>query len=254
MPASAVTGEPDRPTIDLLGDRTICHSIGRSASPGGADGAVPARDVTGQLQSVDHVAYCLPWRRAESAAHAYEKVFDLRRLDADSFDEVGYRATGMRSIVLRSAAGFTVVLTEPVVPGSTGQTQRFVDAHAGPGVQHAALAYRDLVTAVKCLRDAGVDFLPIPALYYDQARQQLGDVPVPWSELQRLHILADADDRGVLFQLFTRPITDRGTFFFELIQRAGATGSGANNVRALFAAVEGTASGLSHPAVTPEEA
>jgi 4-hydroxymandelate synthase len=190
---------------------------------------------------VDHVAYCLPWGSAEPAAQAYEDVFGLRRIDTDSFDGIGDDGTGMRSIVLRSGLDFTVVLTEPLTPDGTGQTQRFVDAHAGPGVQHIALDFRDLIAAVKSLRLAGVEFLPIPADYYDRAAERLGDLPVSWSELRGLEILADADDQGLLFQIFTLPVTERGTFFFEFIQRAGATGFGANNVRALFAAVHATA-------------
>jgi 4-hydroxyphenylpyruvate dioxygenase len=202
-------------------------------------GPVPSHDKP-PIRVIDHVAYCLPWGSADTAAQLYEEVFGLRRVDADSFDVVGDEATGMRSIVLRSKPGFTVVLTEPVSPVSVGQTQRFVDAHAGPGVQHAALAYDDLLAAVESLRSAGVEFLPIPGVYYDQAQLRRPDLPVRWDTLRRLGILVDADDHGLLFQQFTRPLTSRGTFFVEVIQRSGATGFGANNIQALFAAVQAT--------------
>jgi 4-hydroxymandelate synthase len=234
-----VGGTSDRPRVDLFGDGTICHTVRPTALV-----PVPpvARDGP-QMRLVDHVGYCLPWGLADQAARIYQKVFGLQCLDADSFDAVGDEATGMRSVVLRSAAGFTVVLTEPVSQTSTGQTQRFVDAHAGPGVQHAALAYEELFTAVETLRSSGVEFLPIPGLYYDQAQQRSPNLPINWQELRRLEILVDADHDGLLYQLFTRPITGRGTFFFELIQRSGATGFGINNVRALFAAVQATMDG-----------
>lgn len=228
----SVTGSPQRPTVDLFGDRTIRHT---TVAP---DDTAPTREAGAGPQAVDHVAYCLPYGFADRAASAYQAVFGLDRLDKDSFEQVGPTATGMRSIAMRSSGGFTVVLTEPVSPNGTGQTQQFVDAHAGPGVQHAALAYPDLVAAVESLRVSGVDLLPAPAGYHDQARQRLEDTTIPWDTLRRLGILVDQDEDGLLFQIFTRPITDRDTFFFELIQRGGATGFGANNVRALFAAIE----------------
>jgi 4-hydroxymandelate synthase len=221
------------PTIDLFGDRTVCHSL-RPAKL--FPDPVPSR-AGPEIQGIDHVAYCLPWGFAETAARAYEAVLGLQRVDVGDAEKVGGDVAGMRSVVLRSAAGFTVVLTEPLSRASTGQTQRFVDAHVGPGVQHAAFAYDDLFTAVESLRGRGVHFLPIPDDYYVQARQRLAHLPIPWDVLRRLGILVDADDRGLLFQLFTLPLTAQGTFFAELIQRGGALGFGANNVRALFAAV-----------------
>ncbi|GGW85951.1 VOC family protein [Streptomyces galilaeus] len=232
-----VWGTPDTPRIDLFDDGTVCHSVRRAPSFCG-----PPAGESPQMRMIDHVGYCLPWGSADTVASAYEKVFGLQRADADSLNEVGNKATGMRSIVLRSALGFTVVLTEPASPASTGQTQRFLDAHAGPGVQHAAFGWGhdDLFAAVESLRSSGLEFLPVPDAYYAQAQQRLPEAPVPWETLRRLGILVDADDQGLLFQLFTRPITSHGTFFIELIQRSGAVGFGANNVRALFEAVQAT--------------
>jgi 4-hydroxyphenylpyruvate dioxygenase len=229
----AVTGPADRPTVDVLGDGTIRHTISAascSPSPSMLEEGVPT--------GIDHIAYCLPWGLIHQVADIYETVFTLNRIDADSFEGLGGPETGMRSIVLRSTGGFTVVLTEPAVRDGAGQTRRFVEAHGGPGVQHAALAYPDLIPAVESLSRNGVEFLPVPAGYYDEARRRLGDRPVPWPEVQRFSILADGDEHGLLYQLFTRPIANRGTFFLELIQRSGASGFGANNVRTLFAAVE----------------
>jgi len=229
-----VSGEGDCRRIDLTGDGTICHSVRQNRL------VSSQRETLGapRMQAVDHVTHCLSSGTAESVAKAYEEVFGLQRVDVGDLEQVGGDMTGMRSIVLRSPLGFTVVLTEPASPAGTGQTQRFIDAHAGPGVQHAAFAYDDLCAAVGALRSKGVNFLPAPGGYYEQSRERLSDVPLSWDALQRLDILVDADDDGLLFQLFTRPITDRGTFFIELIQRSGASGFGANNVRALFAAVD----------------
>jgi 4-hydroxymandelate synthase len=226
------------PLVDLLGDGTVCHTVrevGIAPRPGSVAG--PAG-----IRAVDHVAYCLPYGGIEPLARKYEQVFGLRRHDVGAAAEVGDGPDGMRSLVLRSGAGFTVVLTEPTSPGGAGQTQRFLDAHAGPGAQHVALAYADLVAAVRSLRARGVEFLPVPGGYFQAAQRRLQGVamPVSWDSLRRLEILVDAEGGGLLLQLFTRPVTDRGTFFFEFIQRLGADGFGTNNVRALFEAVRAT--------------
>ena len=224
------------PTVDLTGERTVCHSV-RRGGPRPAERRAATAGGSG-LRGIDHVAYCLPWGTAERAAHAYEEVFGLGRVDVGDSERVGGDDIGMHSIVLRSRLGFTVVLTEPTSEGGTGQTRRFIDAHAGPGVQHAAIACDDLVAIVETLRSRGAEFLTVPDRYFDDAQRRLCDQPVPWEALRRLEILVDRDEQGLLFQLFTRPLAGRPTFFFELIQRAGATGFGVNNVRALFAAVE----------------
>ena len=229
-----VTSEPNRCRIDVTGDGTICHSVRPSrlvSVPASTSGAV-------QMQSVDHVTCCLRAGTAGEVARAYEDVFGLHRMDIGDLEQVGGDAVGMRSMVLRSDEGLTVVLTEPTREGGSGQTQRFIDAHAGPGVQHAAIACDDICAAVETLRSMGVEFLRAPPRYYVQSQERLSDVSVPWEAIRRLDILVDADDDGLLFQLFTRPLGDRGTFFIELIQRSGASGFGANNVRALFAAVD----------------
>ena len=219
------------PRIDMTGDATIRHSLRPWPLVPVDDGpAAPA------MLAVDHVTHCVEHGTADRIAEAYVAVFGLERVELGDFECVGDLATGMRSAVLRSP-GLTVVLTEPLAPDGRGQTQRFVDAHAGPGVQHAAIACDDLCGAVEALRARGVRFLPAPREYYERSRERLADRPLAWDALQRLEILVDADDDGLLYQLFTTPIAERGTFFFELIQRSGASGFGANNVRALFSSV-----------------
>lgn len=230
----AVSGEGDYWRIDLTGDGTICHSVRPSGLVSGERETLGAPPMLG----VDHVTHCLRSGTSESVAKAYEEVFGLERVDIGDLERVGGEVTGMRSIVLRSPLDCTIVLTEPTSAAGSGQTQRFIDAHAGPGVQHAAFVYDDLCAAVDALQSKGVNFLPAPGEYYEQARERLSDAPLSWEALERLDILVDADEDGLLFQLFTRPITDRGTFFIELIQRSGSSGFGANNVRALFAAVD----------------
>lgn len=224
------------PRIEVLDDLAISHTLHRRLPR-----PTSTRDNGLEMQEVDHVTYCVPRGAAQAVAEAYDAVLGLGQVDIADFRDVGGVDVGMKSYVLRSP-GLKVVLTEPLIERSSGQTQMFLDAHAGPGLQHAAFSYPDLVSAVDRLRARGVDFLPVPVQYFDQAEVRLNDSTLSWEELRRLEILVDSDENGLLLQLFTRPIFDRPTLFFELIQRMGSTGFGGNNVRALFAAVQAAAS------------
>jgi 4-hydroxymandelate synthase len=218
--------------IDILGDETILHTVRpRKATRPSDVGVLPMR-------GVDHVTYCLPFGTMEHVARAYGHVFGLENVDVERGADVGDDDNGMRSRVLRSPAGFTVVLTEPMSATGWGQTQHFLRNHAGAGVQHAAVAYDDLIAAVQTLRSRGVPFLSVPQEHLEHSHQRLRDHALPWTGLRREGILVDADSAGLLFQLFTAPVTADSSFFFEVIQRAGATGFGAANIRGLFAALD----------------
>jgi len=238
-----VTEAEDGARLDLLNDETIRHSVHRLATRPPAS----QRRVDGLfMRGVDHVTYCLPQGALDRVAAIYRNVFGLVDLDVGAAAEVGDDVAGMRSAALRSSSGFTVVLTEPRSAAGSGQTQRFLRAHDGAGVQHVAVAYDDLGAAVPQLRSRGVQFLSVPPDHVGVPPSRLRDRFRQWESLRRDGILVDENEQGLLFQLFTEPITDRGTLFLELIQREGSTGFGARNVRALFAAVD--ASGNS-PAV-----
>jgi len=131
-------------------------------------------------------------------------------------------------------------LNEPAVGKKRSQIDEFLDFYGGPGAQHVALATSDIVTAVDTLRARGVEFLDTPGSYYtDPAlRARIGQVRVPIEELQRRGILVDRDEEGYLLQIFTKPVGDRPTVFFELIERHGSLGFGKGNFRALFEALE----------------
>jgi 4-hydroxymandelate synthase len=230
-------------TVDLLGDGTIVHTVRprpivslADAPPAGV-GPVPA-GVGPVIGDIDHVTYCVPFGTLESVARLYRDVFGLSHVANDDCSEVGEQINGMRSMVLRSALGFTVVLTSPASAASAGQTQHFLTAHRGAGVQHVAIACADLAATVRSLRSNGVRFLDVPEEHLERSYRRLHDRELPWDALRREQILVDAEHEGLLFQLFTHPIIEGSGFFFEFIQRAGATGFGAANVRALFAAVD----------------
>jgi 4-hydroxyphenylpyruvate dioxygenase len=131
-------------------------------------------------------------------------------------------------------------LNEPAVGKKRSQIDEFLDFYAGPGAQHVALATNDIVTAVDTLRARGVEFLDTPDSYYTDPhlRARIGEVRVPIEELQRRGILVDRDEDGYLLQIFTKPVGDRPTVFFEFIERHGSLGFGKGNFRALFEALE----------------
>jgi 4-hydroxyphenylpyruvate dioxygenase len=131
-------------------------------------------------------------------------------------------------------------LNEPAVGKKKSQIDEYLEFYGGPGPQHVALATNDILRTVDELSSRGVEFLPTPASYYEapELRARIGKVRVPIEELQRRGILVDRDEDGYLLQIFTRPVGDRPTVFFELIERHGSLGFGKGNFKALFEAIE----------------
>jgi 4-hydroxyphenylpyruvate dioxygenase len=131
-------------------------------------------------------------------------------------------------------------LNEPAVSKRKSQIDEYLEFYAGAGVQHIALATNDILDTVDRMTAAGVEFLATPDSYYEdpELRARIGEVRVPIDELQRRGILVDRDEDGYLLQLFTRPIGDRPTVFYELIERHGSLGFGKGNFKALFEAIE----------------
>jgi 4-hydroxyphenylpyruvate dioxygenase len=131
-------------------------------------------------------------------------------------------------------------LNEPAVGKKKSQIDEYLEFYGGPGCQHLALATGDILAAVDALRAEGVEFLSTPDAYYEdpELRSRIGKVRVPVEELHKRGILVDRDEDGYLLQIFTRPLGDRPTMFFELIERHGSLGFGAGNFRALFESIE----------------
>ena len=118
------------------------------------------------------------------------------------------------------------------------QIDEYLEFYGGPGFQHIALCTEDIVASVRAMRAAGVEFLGTPGSYYDTLGQWVGETRVPLGDLRELQILADRDEDGYLLQIFTQPVQDRPTVFFELIERHGSEGFGKGNFKALFEAIE----------------
>ncbi|MBP8950016.1 MAG: 4-hydroxyphenylpyruvate dioxygenase [Candidatus Promineofilum sp.] len=129
-------------------------------------------------------------------------------------------------------------INEPAEGKRKSQIQEYLDYYHGPGVQHIACATGDIIGTVRQLRDNGIEFLRVPAAYYDEMAARVGPIPQPVEALADLGILVDRDEEGYLLQIFTRPVGDRPTLFFEIIERRGSRGFGKGNFRALFEAIE----------------
>ncbi|MGI8830568.1 MAG: 4-hydroxyphenylpyruvate dioxygenase [Candidatus Limnocylindria bacterium] len=129
-------------------------------------------------------------------------------------------------------------INEPAAGKKKSQIQEFLDYYGTAGTQHIALSTEDIVGTVRVLRERGVEFLGMPHAYYESLPDRVGDVGVPMDTLEELGIEADRDEEGYLLQIFTRPVQDRPTFFFEIIERHGSRGFGVGNFKALFEAIE----------------
>jgi 4-hydroxyphenylpyruvate dioxygenase len=129
-------------------------------------------------------------------------------------------------------------INEPAAGKKKSQIDEYLEFYQGPGVQHMALATDDIIGTVTALRDRGVEFLSVPTSYYKELQQRVGKIDEPVDVLASLGILVDRDPDGYLLQIFTRPVQDRPTVFYEIIQRKGAKSFGKGNFRALFEAIE----------------
>jgi 4-hydroxyphenylpyruvate dioxygenase len=129
-------------------------------------------------------------------------------------------------------------INEPAEGKRKSQIDEYLEFYGGPGAQHIAVATRDIVGTVEALRERGVEFLRTPESYYDEVPARVGEIEESLEDLRRLGILVDRDDEGYLLQIFTKPVGDRPTMFFEVIERHGARGFGEGNFKALFEAIE----------------
>ena len=193
------------------------------------------------FQALDHVVGNVELGRMEEWVGFYQRVMGFTNMAEFIGDDIATDYSALMSKVVASGNHrVKFPLNEPAVAKRKSQIDEFLEFYRGPGAQHLALATSDILTAVDVLREEGVEFLATPDSYYtDPAlRARIGEVRVPISELRRRGILVDRDEDGYLLQIFTRPIGDRPTVFFELIERHGSLGFGKGNFKALFEAIE----------------
>jgi 4-hydroxyphenylpyruvate dioxygenase len=219
-------------------DRSQYH--GPSLAPGYVDSRLlptPVGPAVG-LKKLDHVVGNVEKGDLDRWVRFYEDVLGFRQLTHFGADQIATKFSALVSTVVWDGHDIVLPINEPADGLRKSQIQEYVEAYAGPGVQHIAMATDDIVTTVRALRDRGVRFMSVPSTYYADARNRLTGVDLPWADLERLNILVDRDEHGHLLQIFTETVTDRPTVFFEIIERRGATGFGEGNFKALFEAIE----------------
>jgi 4-hydroxyphenylpyruvate dioxygenase len=169
----------------------------------------------------------------------YERVLGFFNLVSFDDKDISTEYSALMSKVVSSGNGrIKFPLNEPAQGKRKSQIDEYLEFYGGPGVQHIAIATDDIVQTVTALRDRGVEFLRVPATYYDSVSDRVGRIDEDLGPLRDLGILVDRDDEGYLLQVFTKPVEDRPTLFYEIIQRKGAKSFGAGNFKALFEAIE----------------
>lgn len=195
------------------------------------------------FERIDHVVGNQPDLEMEPTAQWYEKMLDFHRYWSVDDSMIHTEYSALRSIVM---CDFDEIVKMPInepAPGKRkSQIQEYVDFYGGPGVQHIAMKTDDIIATIENMRKRGVEFLTIPDTYYENLRKGLAESPIEVKEdleiLQKNKILIDYDDQGYLLQIFTKPVEDRPTLFFEVIQRRNHNGFGAGNFKSLFESIE----------------
>jgi len=193
------------------------------------------------FQAVDHCVGNVELGRMDEWVEFYKRVMGFTNMAEFVGDDIATDYSALMSkVVADGTRRVKFPLNEPAVSKRKSQIDEYLEFYGGPGVQHIALATNDIIRTVDAMRAAGMEFLETPDSYYEdpELRERIGRVRVPVAELQKRHILVDRDEDGYLLQIFTKPLQDRPTVFFELIERHGSLGFGKGNFKALFEAIE----------------
>ncbi|MER6998513.1 4-hydroxyphenylpyruvate dioxygenase [Streptomyces sp. NPDC000410] len=191
------------------------------------------------FQAIDHCVGNVELGKMNEWVAFYNKVMGFTNMKEFVGDDIATEYSALMSkVVADGTLKVKFPINEPAIAKKKSQIDEYLEFYGGAGVQHIALATNDIVETVRTMRAAGVQFLDTPDSYYDTLGEWVGDTRVPVDTLRELKILADRDEDGYLLQIFTKPVQDRPTVFFELIERHGSMGFGKGNFKALFEAIE----------------
>ncbi|GAB1344974.1 4-hydroxyphenylpyruvate dioxygenase [Gemmatimonas sp.] len=191
------------------------------------------------LKYVDHCVGNVELGKMNHWVAYYADVLGFRNLITFDDSDISTEYSSLMSKVMANGNDkIKFPINEPASGKKKSQIEEYLDFYRGPGAQHLALATDDILSTVKALRDRGVEFLSVPTSYYDELQARVGTIDEPVEELATLGILVDRDPDGYLLQIFTKPVEDRPTLFYEIIQRKGATSFGKGNFKALFESIE----------------
>jgi 4-hydroxyphenylpyruvate dioxygenase len=191
------------------------------------------------LLYVDHCVGNVGWNQMNKWVKFYEDVMGFRNILTFDDNDISTEYSALMSKVMSNGNGYVKFpINEPAEGKKKSQVEEYLEFYNGEGVQHVALATADIVKTVRDLKSRGVEFLQVPTTYYDDLLDRVGKIDEDLGPLKELGILVDRDDEGYLLQLFSKPVQDRPTLFFEIIQRKGAKSFGKGNFKALFEAIE----------------
>jgi len=191
------------------------------------------------LLHIDHMVGNVGWNQMNQWVDFYARVMGFSLYQHFDDKDISTEYSALMSKVMSNGNGYVKFpINEPAQGKKKSQVEEYLDFYPGPGVQHIAMATHDILTTVNQLREQGVEFLRVPHTYYTELQDRVGKIDEPVDELESLGILVDRDNEGYMLQIFTRPVEDRPTLFFEIIQRKGSRSFGKGNFKALFEAIE----------------
>ncbi|MET6989342.1 4-hydroxyphenylpyruvate dioxygenase [Sediminicola arcticus] len=191
------------------------------------------------LKFIDHMVGNVGWNEMNKWCQFYEKVMGFAQLVSFDDKDISTEYTALMSKVMSNGNGrIKFPINEPAEGKKKSQIEEYIEFYNGAGVQHMAMATDNIIETVTALKNRGVEFLTVPASYYEDVLDRVGEIDEDLEPLSELGILIDRDEEGYLLQIFTKPILDRPTMFIEIIQRKGAKSFGKGNFKALFEAIE----------------
>lgn len=192
------------------------------------------------LLYIDHCVGNVGWNRMNEAVKWYEDVMGFRNILSFDDKQINTEYSALMSKVMSNKNGYVKFpINEPAEGKKKSQIEEYLEFYEGEGVQHIAVATHDIITTVRAMKERGVEFLSAPPkAYYETLLDRVGKIDEDIAPLEELGILVDYDEEGYLLQIFTKPVQDRPTLFFEIIQRKGAQSFGAGNFKALFESLE----------------
>ena len=194
---------------------------------------------TCRLKYIDHMVGNVGWGEMNIWAKFYNETMGFANLITFDDKDISTQYTALMSKVMTNGNGrIKFPINEPAEGKKKSQIEEYLDFYGGPGCQHIAVATDDIVFTVSEMKKRGVEFLYVPGTYYDTVGGRVGEIEEDMSILKQHGIMVDRDDEGYLLQIFTKPLTDRPTLFFEIIQRKGAQSFGKGNFKALFESIE----------------
>ncbi|NQW30673.1 MAG: 4-hydroxyphenylpyruvate dioxygenase [Ignavibacteria bacterium] len=191
------------------------------------------------LLHVDHCVGNVELGKMDTWVEFYENVMGFKLLLTFDDKDISTEYSALMSKVVSNGTGYVKFpINEPAAGKKKSQIEEYLDFYHGAGVQHIAVATHDIIQTVSELRKRGVEFLVVPETYYEDLLDRVGGIDEEIEDLRKLNILVDRDDEGYLLQIFTKPVEDRPTLFYEIIQRKGAKSFGKGNFKALFESIE----------------